>query len=68
MNEYLEGWRAFFDHYAQISDEWHRRNAGYHQSIAHLMKHYVPDGSRAWKLAVRRAIFWPPCVPRWELA
>jgi len=50
MNEYLEGWRAFFDHYAQISDEWHRRNAGYHQSIAHLMKHYVPDGSRVLEI------------------
>src|SRR5262245_25017845 len=50
MNEYLDGWRTFFDHYAPISDEWHRRNAGYHQSITRLMQHYVADGSRVLEI------------------
>jgi 2-polyprenyl-3-methyl-5-hydroxy-6-metoxy-1,4-benzoquinol methylase len=46
MEEYLQDWKVFFDHYAAEVDHWHRRNAGYHQAIARLARFYVPSGAR----------------------
>jgi hypothetical protein len=34
MEDYLQSWEAFFDHYASQADYWDRRNAGYHNAIA----------------------------------
>jgi len=45
MDEYLEGWESFFDHYAETVEEWHRRNAGYHTALASLAQFYIPAGS-----------------------
>jgi ubiquinone/menaquinone biosynthesis C-methylase UbiE len=44
MEDYLQGWRDFFDHFAPVVDEWHSRNAGYHENIKKLVKFYVPPG------------------------
>ena len=46
MEEYLEGWERFFDHYATQTEHWHRHNAGYHRAIASLARFYVPRGAR----------------------
>jgi SAM-dependent methyltransferase len=46
MEEYLQDWKVFFDHYAAEADHWHRRNAGYHKAIARLARFYVPAGAR----------------------
>jgi 2-polyprenyl-3-methyl-5-hydroxy-6-metoxy-1,4-benzoquinol methylase len=46
MEEYLQDWKAFFDHYAAEVDHWHRRNAGYHNAITRLARFYVPSGAR----------------------
>src|SRR5262245_4637736 len=36
VEEYLQNWESFFDHYAAQIDEWQRRNSGYHRAIASL--------------------------------
>jgi len=46
MDEYLQAWEVFFDHYAAHVDRWHRCNAGYHKAIASLARFYVPPGAR----------------------
>lgn len=46
MDEYLQGWEAFFDHYAAEVDYWHRRNAGYHKAIASLARFYIIPGAQ----------------------
>jgi SAM-dependent methyltransferase len=46
MEEYLQEWKVFFDHYAVEVDDWHRRNAVYHQAIASLARFYVPSGAK----------------------
>jgi len=46
MDEYLQGWETFFDHYAAQVDYWHRRNAGYHKAISSLAGFYIPPGAR----------------------
>jgi SAM-dependent methyltransferase len=46
MEEYLQEWEVFFDHYAAEVDYWHRRNAGYHKAILSLARFYVPSGAR----------------------
>jgi ubiquinone/menaquinone biosynthesis C-methylase UbiE len=46
LDEYLQHWEAFFDHYAVEVDRWHRQNAGYHQAIASLARFYVPADAR----------------------
>jgi SAM-dependent methyltransferase len=50
MDEYLRNWELFFDEYAAQTDEWHRRNAGYHQAIASLASFYIPSGARVLEL------------------
>ena len=46
LEEYLQHWGAFFDHYAAQVDRWHHRNAGYHKAIASLARFYVPADAR----------------------
>ena len=46
LEEYLQHWEAFFDHYAAQVDRWHYRNAGYHTAIASLARFYVPADAR----------------------
>jgi ubiquinone/menaquinone biosynthesis C-methylase UbiE len=46
LDEYLQGWESFFDHYAAQIDHWHRRNEGYHKGISSLARFYVPSGTR----------------------
>ena len=50
MDEYLRNWESFFDDYAAQMDEWHHRNAGYHQAIASLAGFYIPSGARVLEL------------------
>ncbi|HEY6274524.1 MAG TPA: glycosyltransferase [Terriglobales bacterium] len=45
MEQYLESWAAFFDHYAATVEQWQRRNAGYHRALASLARFYVPKES-----------------------
>jgi len=45
MEEYLQSWVAFFDHYAATVEQWQCRNAGYHRALAALARFYVPKGS-----------------------
>jgi len=45
LEEYLQSWAAFFDHYAATVEHWQHRNAGYHQALASLARFYVPPGS-----------------------
>jgi len=45
MEEYVQSWAAFFDHYAVTVEKWRRRNAGYHCALASLARFYVPKGS-----------------------
>lgn len=46
MEEYLQEWKVFFDHYAAEVEYWHRRNRGYHNAIASLARFYIPSGAR----------------------
>jgi ubiquinone/menaquinone biosynthesis C-methylase UbiE len=46
MDEYFQGWAAFFDHYASKVKDWRRRNAGYHQAVSSLTRFYVPENQR----------------------
>jgi ubiquinone/menaquinone biosynthesis C-methylase UbiE len=46
MDDYLRGWRGFFDHFAGLADRWKRRNRGYHENIERLMAFYVAPGAR----------------------
>lgn len=46
MEEYLQEWEVFFDHYAAQVDYWHHRNAGYHKAIISLARFYVSSGAR----------------------
>jgi SAM-dependent methyltransferase len=46
LEEYLQHWEAFFDHYAAQVDRWHHRNSGYHKAIASLARFYVPADAR----------------------
>ena len=50
LDEYLQHWEAFFDHYAAQVDHWHHRNAGYHQAIAALARFYVSAGARVLEI------------------
>jgi SAM-dependent methyltransferase len=50
MDEYLQDWEAFFDHYAAQVDHWHRRNAGYHSAIASLGRSYIPSGAKVLEI------------------
>ena len=45
LEDYLRGWEAFFDHYAESVSKWRRRNAGYHKGLAALMRFYVSPGA-----------------------
>ena len=46
LDEYLAGFEAFFNDYADRVDYWRARNPGYHESIASLARFYVPRGAR----------------------
>jgi SAM-dependent methyltransferase len=46
IDDYLQTWELFFDHYAGEVDDWHRRNAGYHDAIASLARFHIPPGAR----------------------
>jgi SAM-dependent methyltransferase len=50
LDEYLQHWEAFFDHYAVQVDRWHYRNAGYHKALASLARFYVPADARVLEL------------------
>ena len=50
LEEYLQHWEAFFDHYAAQVDRWHHRNAGYHQAIASLARFYVSADARVLEI------------------
>ena len=50
LEEYLQHWEAFFDHYAAQVDHWHQRNAGYHKAIASLARFYVPADARVLEI------------------
>src|SRR5262249_4283421 len=43
--EYSRQWEAFFDEYAVRIDEWHGRNAGYHDAVAATAGFYIPAGA-----------------------
>src|SRR5262245_36268481 len=43
--EYSRQWEAFFDEYAGQVDQWHRRNAGYHNAIASVARFYLPGNA-----------------------
>ena len=45
MDEYVQGWAAFFDHYAATVQTWRKRNAGYHRALSSLVQFHVPPGS-----------------------
>jgi len=42
LEEYLQSWEAFFDHYAASVTNWRQRNVGYHDALASLMRFYIP--------------------------
>jgi ubiquinone/menaquinone biosynthesis C-methylase UbiE len=44
MDDYVQGWAAFFDHYAAKVKQWRRRNAGYHDALSSVVRLYVPEG------------------------
>ncbi|HUO63505.1 MAG TPA: glycosyltransferase, partial [Terriglobales bacterium] len=46
LGEYLAGFEAFFDDYAERIGYWRARNPGYHESIARTARFYVPRGAR----------------------
>jgi SAM-dependent methyltransferase len=46
VEEYLQDWTVFFDQYAAEVDDWHCRNAGYHEAVTALARFYVPSGAR----------------------
>jgi len=46
MDEYLNAWAEFFDHYAGEIEKWHRRNSGYHAAIAKIYRSHISQGSR----------------------
>ena len=50
LDEYLQHWEAFFDHYAAQVDRWHHRNAGYHKALASLARFYVPADARVLEI------------------
>jgi len=50
MEEYLQGWAAFFDHYALTVRDWRRRNEGYHQALASLTCFHVPEDQSVLEL------------------
>src|SRR5262245_16072608 len=50
LEEYLQHWEAFFDHYADQVDRWHHRNAGYHKAIASLARFYIPADARVLEI------------------
>ena len=50
IDEYFQGWAAFFDHFAPVVQTWRRRNAGYHAALEALVHFYVPRNSRVLEL------------------
>jgi SAM-dependent methyltransferase len=50
MEEYLNDWRAFFDHYACTVRDWRRRNRGYHAALASLTRFHVPPDQSVLEL------------------
>ncbi len=50
IDEYFQGWAAFFDHFAPVAQTWRRRNAGYHSALASLVQFYVPKDSHVLEL------------------
>src|SRR3990167_6111383 len=50
LEEYLQSWETFFDHYAAIVLQWRERNAGYHSTIASLARFYIPPGARVLEI------------------
>src|SRR5262245_27260779 len=50
LDQYLQHWEAFFDHYAAQVDRWHHRNAGYHKAIASLACFYVSADARVLEI------------------
>jgi SAM-dependent methyltransferase len=46
LDNYLQHWERFFDHYAGEVDRWHDRNAGYHAAIGSVASFYVSPSSR----------------------
>lgn len=45
MDEYIDGWAAFFDHYASTVEMWRQRNAGYHSALAAVVQFHIPPGA-----------------------
>lgn len=50
LDQCLQHWEAFFDHYAAQVDHWHHRNAGYHKAIATLARFYVSADARVLEI------------------
>ena len=50
LDQYLQHWEAFFDHYAAEVDRWRHRNAGYHKAIASLARFYVSADARVLEI------------------
>jgi len=50
FEDYLSGWKEFFDHYSQQAETWNRRNRGYHANIERLMSFYVTPNSRVLEI------------------
>jgi len=46
LDEYLAGFEAFFDDYAERVGYWRARNPGYHECITRTARFYVPPGTR----------------------
>ena len=50
LDEYLAGFEAFFDDYAQRVGDWRARNPGYHECLARTARFYVPPGARVLEI------------------
>ena len=50
LDEYLAGFEAFFDDYAERVGYWRARNPGYHECIARTARFYVPPGARVLEI------------------
>jgi ubiquinone/menaquinone biosynthesis C-methylase UbiE len=64
MEEYFQGWAAFFDHYASTVQTWRRRNGGYHRALASLVCFYVPENQRVLELGSGTGDLLAATLPR----
>ena len=46
LEEYLQSFKAVFDHYAGHSLRWRERHAGYHEAVTSVARFYIPRRAR----------------------